>query len=104
FFYDNHPYKLHSFPTRRSSDLLHPNKRLTTTLPFLAVLTLVPISTIHAVKSDQRRHLVHPVITVSDRRPMHTPSPIFVSFRRKADRKSTRLNSSHVSISYAVFC
>src|SRR5207249_5944872 len=24
--------------------------------------------------------------------------------RRKRDRKSTRLNSSHVSISYAVFC
>src|SRR5438067_8428665 len=24
--------------------------------------------------------------------------------RRRADRKSTRLNSSHVSISYAVFC
>src|SRR5207249_11853731 len=29
-------------------------------------------------------------------------SPIFASSRR--DRKSTRLNSSHVSISYAVFC
>src|SRR5699024_12348075 len=26
------------------------------------------------------------------------------NFLRKADRKSTRLNSSHVSISYAVFC
>src|SRR5207249_8066244 len=26
-----------------------------------------------------------------------------VSFRRSQDRKSTRLNSSHVSISYAVF-
>src|SRR5437868_10183363 len=25
-------------------------------------------------------------------------------FRRRQDRKSTRLNSSHVSISYAVFC
>src|SRR3712207_8997856 len=25
-------------------------------------------------------------------------------FRRKADRKSTRLNSSHANISYAVFC
>src|SRR5207249_10707060 len=25
-------------------------------------------------------------------------------FRRRLDRKSTRLNSSHVSISYAVFC
>src|SRR5699024_11854761 len=29
------------------------------------------------------------------------PSPVFQS---AADRKSTRLNSSHVSISYAVFC
>src|SRR5437868_10521057 len=26
------------------------------------------------------------------------------NWRRKRDRKSTRLNSSHVSISYAVFC
>src|SRR5439155_26354120 len=26
------------------------------------------------------------------------------SARRRADRKSTRLNSSHVAISYAVFC
>src|SRR5690242_21519887 len=26
------------------------------------------------------------------------------SLRGKADRKSTRLNSSHMSISYAVFC
>src|SRR5699024_12631531 len=28
----------------------------------------------------------------------------FVDQRNVADRKSTRLNSSHVSISYAVFC
>src|SRR5690349_23563034 len=27
-----------------------------------------------------------------------------VSMRRRTDRKSTRLNSSHVEISYAVFC
>src|SRR5699024_11971392 len=27
-----------------------------------------------------------------------------ISQRRQGDRKSTRLNSSHVSISYAVFC
>src|SRR5699024_11307256 len=27
-----------------------------------------------------------------------------VSYRMMGDRKSTRLNSSHVSISYAVFC
>src|SRR5207249_8485058 len=28
----------------------------------------------------------------------------FADFRNDQDRKSTRLNSSHVSISYAVFC
>src|SRR5699024_12870570 len=34
-----------------------------------------------------------------------TSSPEFrESGRRSSDRKSTRLNSSHVSISYAVFC
>src|SRR5437870_11169208 len=27
-----------------------------------------------------------------------------LAFKRAADRKSTRLNSSHVAISYAVFC
>src|SRR5256885_8359795 len=27
-----------------------------------------------------------------------------IAFMRKADRKSTRLNSSHLVISYAVFC
>src|SRR3712207_7977971 len=30
--------------------------------------------------------------------------PIFRHKRRKGDRKSTRLNSSHANISYAVFC
>src|SRR5437870_8150046 len=32
-----------------------------------------------------------------------TWEPVFVCWRR-IDRKSTRLNSSHVAISYAVFC
>src|SRR5690606_41271271 len=30
--------------------------------------------------------------------------PLTVNYQEKADRKSTRLNSSHVKISYAVFC
>src|SRR3712207_7555806 len=39
----------------------------------------------------------------------HFTQPIFVRFPRPAamrgrDRKSTRLNSSHANISYAVFC
>src|SRR5690606_41111647 len=31
-------------------------------------------------------------------------TPVFVRFSTVIDRKSTRLNSSHVTISYAVFC
>src|SRR5690625_7052047 len=34
----------------------------------------------------------------------HQMSKITKDFRVAADRKSTRLNSSHVAISYAVFC
>src|SRR5690349_23413243 len=30
--------------------------------------------------------------------------PLYVAFDPERDRKSTRLNSSHVEISYAVFC
>src|SRR5699024_11948806 len=36
---------------------------------------------------------------------MHLPLPPIMSLEaRSGDRKSTRLNSSHVSTSYAVFC
>src|SRR5437868_12318587 len=40
---------------------------------------------------------VHAVDTGHQRRPQEDGAP-------RRDRKSTRLNSSHVSISYAVFC
>src|SRR2546429_625495 len=33
-----------------------------------------------------------------------TLSPVSCSWRKRRDRKSTRLNSSHGYISYAVFC
>src|SRR5207253_6192064 len=36
--------------------------------------------------------------------PQFFPIPDSVSGRARQDRKSTRLNSSHVAISYAVFC
>src|SRR5437868_8718802 len=38
------------------------------------------------------------------RRSQHSGDNIVARQPRKKDRKSTRLNSSHVSISYAVFC
>src|SRR5438067_3109630 len=76
FFYSYiDPRPLHSFPTRRSSDLVV--------------------------------HLQRPDRAVREDRPAH-PRPLVphagVDPGRQRDRKSTRLNSSHVSISYAVFC
>src|ERR1035441_6888950 len=37
-------------------------------------------------------------------RPTHNPIIVHVASMAMADRKSTRLNSSHLGISYAVFC
>src|SRR5436189_3409037 len=61
---DRYHQSLHSFPTRRSSDLGH-----------------------HCRRRDGQDHL-------------HAHQAL----RRVRDRKSTRLNSSHRCISYAVFC
>src|SRR5690625_5678271 len=76
-----HPH-LHSFPTRRSSDL---NRRrhcgTATTTALLGTSATHPFSQTPRL-SDQNRH----------------------RSTLGLDRKSTRLNSSHVAISYAVFC
>src|SRR5437868_12111605 len=68
----DHP-DLHSFPTRRSSDL----------------------------RPRRHRHGPHrplPLVRRGDHVLAAARDPA------RGDRKSTRLNSSHVSISYAVFC
>src|SRR5690349_23549275 len=72
---------LHSFPTRRSSDL---SGRQADRLPRRA-RRLQP----------QRRDIRDERRWVGAAQPHPQPRP---------DRKSTRLNSSHVEISYAVFC
>src|SRR5438067_5996988 len=80
-----HHRDLHSFPTRRSSDLhardlaaFYPEKEC-------------------AWKSQEQYGLQEPTGLARISRRM-------VPAGHTADRKSTRLNSSHVSISYAVFC
>src|SRR2546430_6853940 len=55
--------------------------------------TLFPYTTLF--RSAPRRRL---------RLSRHDPSPESVPARALSDRKSTRLNSSHSQISYAVFC
>src|SRR5688500_20030213 len=72
-------FYLHSFPTRRSSDLL--------TTRFVDVLIkLIELLRIDENASGKSRH-----------------DGLTPDFRAR-DRKSTRLNSSHLVISYAVFC
>src|SRR5205814_10099530 len=81
---------LHSFPTRRSSDLTFntvSQSNADTDLGSGGVLLLPDL----ADSGGQMRHLA-----VGAGKDSH----IYVV----EDRKSTRLNSSHLGISYAVFC
>src|SRR5207302_11217729 len=84
----HHPHPLHSFPTRRSSDLPHPGcAGLLHAQRFAAV-------------ADLGRNRLHGYCD-------HRADGAFREPHRddrNRDRKSTRLNSSHVKISYAVFC
>src|SRR5690348_18105746 len=96
FFYGYGAHRdLHSFPTRRSSDLT----RLPKPMPKLRL--------------EPSRHGEHGNTFVVQK---HSATRLHYDFRLaidgtlkswavpKGDRKSTRLNSSHPSISYAVFC
>src|SRR5699024_12221612 len=80
------PRDLHSFPTRRSSDLLDSELvGLGSAGPsHLRVQGQTTLSGAIDVKSSKNAGVALLDLT--------------------SDRKSTRLNSSHVSISYAVFC
>src|SRR5690348_18031183 len=80
---------LHSFPTRRSSDLLKP--------------------VVNAFKNsrDDERWLRNYCPTCGSSPAMAQlvgTDPERLRLLSCGDRKSTRLNSSHPSISYAVFC
>src|SRR5699024_12250956 len=86
---------LHSFPTRRSSDLVVKNSVKAHTFADKGIKVGSFLSA--GVDSSLVTALM---------RPDNTFSIGFDSTydETKQDRKSTRLNSSHVSISYAVFC
>src|SRR5690606_40402018 len=85
---------LHPFPTRRSSDLQRRRAFLLTgAVIIMACLEVANVSAIGpflALATD----------------PSMVEQNVVLSFlyQRFEDRKSTRLNSSHVKSSYAVFC
>src|SRR5205807_8461675 len=82
-----HPPDLHSFPTRRSSDLPPSARTAGQDLIFVR-------------RSPCRR----PRTSSGSSSSSAPRSRRRCRERRSIDRKSTRLNSSHLVISYAVFC
>src|SRR5437879_10476246 len=85
-----HPPYLHSFPTRRSSDLE----------PRCVAEGLVLVWRLHidVLAVDQAVGSQPVSIGIRQREAVERPD------EPGKDRKSTRLNSSHRCISYAVFC
>src|SRR5439155_25596913 len=87
------PPNLHSFPTRRSSDL---------TVPPAGGKPHVVVPYVHDLSYNNPTFLDEEHIAITRVAVGADPELLVVSGRQ--DRKSTRLNSSHVAISYAVFC
>src|SRR5207249_9197534 len=91
---------LHSFPTRRSSDLIDFFlRREAQVLPFRDLGVVINKADGRESNQRKQRHQDEGVLQVrpEQRRNGGPEEPL-------QDRKSTRLNSSHVSTSYAVFC
>src|SRR5439155_26305411 len=82
---------LHSFPTRRSSDL------------HLDVLTLSRLGGAGQVTTLPDGRVMRGVVR-GEYFPGLGEELLTLTGSTLRDRKSTRLNSSHVAISYAVFC
>src|SRR5437660_6430833 len=87
FSYSGHHHDLHSFPTRRSSDLQRP----------------LPLPSSPDDGGPPRVGGAGPA-PAGFCRPRATDRSGDGAGSGVEDRKSTRLNSSHVAISYAVFC
>src|SRR5207245_10779215 len=90
---------LHSFPTRRSSDLGESIRDAILAVSGRLDRTMYgPSIQPYREEPKDYRKLYQGPLDGNGRR------SIYIKVTRHEDRKSTRLNSSHGSISYAVFC
>src|SRR5699024_12732173 len=93
---DFHLSGVHSFPTRRSSDLVRGVDGLPTwtrrAVDIHADFRIGDLNRVSLFHDGQNLDLGEGSLTA------------VLVIKGRLDRKSTRLNSSHVSISYAVFC
>src|SRR5207302_8719483 len=97
-----HHHSLHSFPTRRSSDLRR---------DALSVADVLNLRRFSCIVVREVEYGLNAVTALA--RELHAALNLQKSIGNcknlgpvspRIDRKSTRLNSSHVKISYAVFC
>src|SRR5207249_11994504 len=86
---------LHSFPTRRSSDLFHAEQLAFEQQERPELSAFGRDLNDHGLAGMRHKTLHSRHELIGQLRVLPPP---------RRDRKSTRLNSSHVSISYAVFC
>src|SRR5207253_10527675 len=90
---------LHSFPTRRSSDLT--SSQAHSSIEKAVKIAGLGRQNLRLIEVDERFAMRPDALAAQLRQDRDAGRiPCFVC----ADRKSTRLNSSHVAISYAVFC
>src|SRR5690348_18099332 len=87
----NFNLRLHSFPTRRSSDLDAP----------ATATSLAPMHCLKKVGNLIQLIEANNLTNLAGLENLTSAPSLRIS---GLDRKSTRLNSSHPSISYAVFC
>src|SRR5207253_11413726 len=97
--YSGYLRALHSFPTRRSSDLRPVDiERVVTASELLPGVGDLGVR-------DRRRPIAAEHLEIVSECPAESGTlEVAVAAAVAQDRKSTRLNSSHVAISYAVFC
>src|SRR5699024_12305749 len=86
-----HPH-VHSFPTRRSSDLFPAVYAFHSNAVYKLQSCFKSVNTCY-IKGSRFKSVGHKL-----------GQGLKIGYASRVDRKSTRLNSSHVSISYAVFC
>src|SRR5699024_11335690 len=88
--HSQHQLSQHSFPTRRSSDLA---------MGLFDKIKKIGIFSGFSQLDDDFYDQLEESLVMADMGAQTTLEAV-----EELDRKSTRLNSSHVSISYAVFC
>src|SRR3712207_8580015 len=80
------------------------NDTATTEIYTLSLHDALPISSSDGVPVNTCASLVYSAPATSSSRSLRARAVAASSSRNTTDRKSTRLNSSHANISYAVFC